>query len=48
MSHTEAARTDSLGEQETRGDVESDKKAKNRRPASMDLRCPASIATSVF
>ncbi|GAB1193135.1 hypothetical protein APSETT444_002338 [Aspergillus pseudonomiae] len=34
MSHTEAARTDSLGEQETRGDVETDKKAKNRRPAN--------------
>ncbi|KAB8199051.1 CDC50 like protein [Aspergillus parasiticus SU-1] len=39
MSHTEAARTDdSLGEQETRGDVESDKKAKNRRPANTAFR----------
>ncbi|GMF84651.1 unnamed protein product [Aspergillus oryzae] len=38
MSHTEAARTDSLGEQETRGDVESDKKAKNRRPANRNYR----------
>jgi hypothetical protein len=47
MSHTEAARTESLGEQEPRGDVESDKKPKNRRPASMDLNSPASITTLI-
>lgn len=34
MSHTEVDQTESLGEQERRGDSDGDKKPRNKRPAS--------------
>ncbi|KAE8144637.1 ligand-effect modulator 3 family [Aspergillus avenaceus] len=38
MAHTEATRTESLDEHDLRGDVDGDKKSKNKRPANTAFR----------